>query len=58
MPIMEQVYSFRKGEAVHLDTIYELQGIGGNDWWEPSEKDEDICIITRSIDITIKIRTW
>lgn len=47
-------YVFKIGERYHLDDIYIVQGIGGNDWWEAiSEEDDDDVVITK--DITIEI---
>jgi len=43
----KEVYKFKKGELLSLDSIYDVQGIGGNDWWEPEEGSEDSLIVTR-----------
>jgi len=49
-------YKFKKGERLHLDDIYNVQGIGGNDWWD-HEDGEESCeiIITRDVHFEITI---
>jgi len=49
-------YSFKKGQRLHLDHIYLIQGIGGNDWWEPIEEGGDNIIITQDIKIKIEYK--
>lgn len=29
-----EIYKFKKGEITSLDSIYEIQGLGGGRWWE------------------------
>lgn len=48
-----KVYTYTKGQRVHLDTIYDHQGLDGGDWWEALEEDGDELVITRSVRITI-----
>lgn len=55
-------YEFRKGEKLHLDTIYDIQALAGGDWWDHifttnidgNEAPSDEVLITR--DVTIFIR--
>jgi hypothetical protein len=55
-----EIYKFRKGQKLRLDTIYFIQAIG-KDWWDYAKPaaageapGEDI-IITKDIKITIVI---
>lgn len=61
-----KVYTFKKGQHVHLDTIYDIQGLGSSIWWEKSGMDVDSSkqmeidlgddlVITRDITITVTI---
>ena len=64
-PKTKKVYSFKKGDKFCLDQIYDIQGLGGGDWWDhtgedlgynPSKFDLDLSeflICTRDIKITI-----
>jgi hypothetical protein len=48
-------FRFKKGQQLHLDEIYDIQGLAGGHWWERDEPDEycdDLHIVE---DITIKI---
>ena len=48
-------YKFKKGQEIRLDTIYDIQALGGGDWWKPinEEKGGEDVIITKTIEITI-----
>ena len=35
----QRTYKFKKGEALSLDQIYDIQGFGGGDWWERTGED-------------------
>ena len=62
-------YTYTKGEKLHLDGIYNIQGLGGGKWWEnQSVKDKytgkydenstelnDDIVITEDIEIEIII---
>lgn len=50
-------YNFKKGDKIHLDSIYPIQGIAGGTWWDHVESEiSDDCIITKNIEIIIKWR--
>jgi len=56
-------YAFKKGQQVHLDEIYQIQGLGLDvegvgRWWRPNDGagDENLTI-TRDITISIQFRT-
>lgn len=50
----KEYYKFKKGERYHLDDIYLIQGIGGNDWWtHDGEEYSDDIVITRNHEFTI-----
>lgn len=52
----KQKFNFKKGQLIHLDTIYDIQGLAGGDWWEHCDNDiGDDLIITKNVSITI---TW
>ena len=60
-----QVYSFKKGQKIHLDEIYMIQGLDNN-WFEEdySVKNStsrmgltDNLVVTKDIKFTIKITT-
>ena len=53
-----ETFKFKKGEVYALDTIYDIQGLGGGDWWEHQggETGSDNVEITRSIEIKISIK--
>lgn len=64
--ITKKVYTFKKGQLTDLDSIYEIQGLGGGDWWEKTGADVrsgdkmgydlgEHLIITKNITITITI---
>jgi hypothetical protein len=56
-------YRFKRGQKVHLDTIYSYQGLGDQidgigKWWEPDNEDcGDELTITQDIEITVTIKT-
>ena len=45
----KEEYNFKKGDKTHLDVIYNVQGIGGSDWWE---SDDDVSDYGDNITIT------
>jgi len=56
-----ETHKFKKGQELHLDEIYNIQALGGGDWWEavpdgtiecPDTSGELVRIIR---DTTIKI---
>ncbi len=50
----KEKYVFKKGQTLHLDDIYDFQGVGVElfgQWW----KDDNI-VITRDIEIQITIK--
>jgi len=58
------VWEFKKGQRLHLDTIYTIQGLGGygGNWWSSVDEDgnpddgaSDEIIILRDIRIEIRI---
>lgn len=53
---MTTTYAFKKGDKVHLDSIYDVQGLGEGRWWEAIEEDGDDLIIQEDIEITIIIK--
>lgn len=47
---------FKRGEEVHLDEIYDIQGLAGGKWWtrrDGEDDDSDLLVITETITITI-----
>lgn len=59
----EEVFRFKKGEILSLDKIYIIQGLGGGDWWEKVDGENDYAtdvgeevIITRDIEIKIIVK--
>ena len=57
-----QKYKFKKGQELHLDVIYAVQGLCGGDWWEShvevgkppkNGKAEEDLIISRDIQFEI-----
>jgi hypothetical protein len=55
----KEQYIFKMGQKVHLDEIYEIQGLGGGDWWERKDLNNDFdedLVITRDITITITFK--
>lgn len=59
MSTKTQTHKFKKGQKFGLDEIYEVQGLGGGDWWtadDPSDEGgsggEEVTITEN---ITIKI---
>ena len=56
-------YKFRRGDEFTLDSIFDIQGLGGGNWWEKvpdGGKDLDMsenCRCTRDIKITIVVET-
>jgi hypothetical protein len=47
--ITSKTYTFKKGEKFSLDDIYEIQGLGGGDWWK--NVGDDLQEHRRSIDL-------
>lgn len=62
--VTKQVYKFKKGQRVHLDEIYMIQGLAGG-WFEEERTSErkgagtltDNLVITRDIKFTILIES-
>jgi hypothetical protein len=61
--ITTEKYKFKKGQVLHLDDIYLIQGLGDGKWWDASdphsENDIDrgeIVTIVEDIEFTIKIK--
>lgn len=51
-----ETFRFKKGQPIHLDDIYEIQGLAGGQWWQPADGEpEDSDRIVCVEDITIKI---
>ena len=47
-------YKFTKGQRLHLDDIYFIQGLAGGNWWEPDDKEgSDSITITKDVKIRI-----
>jgi hypothetical protein len=46
-------YSFCKGEKLHLDDIYMVQGLAGGKWWEPVTDEGDDIVIVENVTIDI-----
>jgi hypothetical protein len=61
MKTIIEKYKYKKGQKLHLDQIYIIQGLGSNDWWESlisgsnTKSPSDDIIITKDIEIEIKI---
>lgn len=56
----QKTHKFKKGDHIHLDQIYDIQGLGGGDWWESDGtegEDGDNLIITKDIKITVIVET-
>jgi hypothetical protein len=59
----QHTYRFRKGEEFTLDAIFDIQGLGGGQWWEKipdggGDLDRsEFCRCTHDIKITIVIET-
>jgi hypothetical protein len=53
-----EIYKFKKGQKLHLDDIYMIQGLAGGKWWDApdcassDESDEEVTILE---DIEIQI---
>ena len=54
-----ETYKFKKGDRVHLDTIYTIQGLGDGRWWSKEGDDDysDDCVIVQDIEIKISIKS-
>lgn len=55
-----ETHTFKKGQKLHLDSIYNIQGIGcemqhGGAWWEPDDDSGERVTVTRDITIRIEI---
>lgn len=54
-------HSFKKGQQMHLDEIYDIQGLADGDWWDFEGEvgifgpDDDIKIV-EDIEITITVK--
>lgn len=60
--ITVEKYKYKKGQKLHLDDIYLIQGLGDGKWWDASdphsndtEQGEKVTII-EDIEITITIK--
>lgn len=56
----QSTYRFKKGDKTHLGQIYDVQGLGGGDWWDHDRtdgEDGDNIIITRDIKIAVIVET-
>lgn len=53
MQKIKERYIFTRGSELHLDVIYDIQGLCGGDWWEPIEDAIDDIVITKNITIVI-----
>lgn len=51
-----EIYKFKKGEKVHLDTIYHIQGLSGGQWWQAEVEEGDDLIIQENIEIKIIVK--
>jgi hypothetical protein len=55
------IYVFAKGQKLHLDDIYTIQGLAGGNWWtadDPNKEGGDageIVTITENIVIKVKV---
>lgn len=55
----KEIHEFKKGQKVHLDDIYEIQGLAEGKWWkavdpfDALDESEDEVTITEDIKITI-----
>jgi len=57
-----ETHRFKRGQKIHLDSIYSIQSLGDQvdgigHWWEADEKDGDDLTITQDIVIRIEVRT-
>jgi len=55
-------HRFQRGQRLHLDDIYTIQGLGDGiagigRWWDRDEEDSDEIVVTKDLSITITIRT-
>ena len=50
-------FKFTKGQRIHLDDIYNIQGLGTDDgeWWESDKDDGDELVVIQDIEIIITI---
>lgn len=59
----QKTYRFHKGDEFTLDAIFEIQGLGGGNWWEKVPDcghDLDMsenCRCTQDIKITVVVET-
>ena len=59
----QKTYRFRLGDKFTLDYIYDIQGLGGGDWWEKVDDgsgDIDLseeCRCIRDTKITVIVET-
>jgi len=63
--IDKTVFEAKKGDIVHLDNIYSIQGLGpnsGQSWWKHADDEEgveddstDKIVITQNVKIEIKV---
>ena len=58
---MIEIFSFKEGQELNLDDIYNIQGLAGGDWWEHKKVTglDIVCpgddiIITCDVDIKIE----
>jgi hypothetical protein len=55
---LTETHKFRKGEKIHLDEIYAIQGLAGGQWWQREDGEDELSddlIITETITITITV---
>lgn len=66
--ITKLLFEAKKGDRMHLDSIYIFQGLGedgGSSWWQScdfdgiaDDSDSDSIIILRDVKIEIKVTEW
>ncbi len=50
-----ETYKYREGQQLHLDEIYEIQGLANGDWWDHDHDDSDDIHVTRDVTIVITV---
>lgn len=67
--ITKLLFEAKKGDQLHLDTIYQFQGLGEDGdfrWWSSAnedgkpdpDSDGDSIVILRDVKIEIKVTEW